>query len=83
MIRAHQAAIEELTRNGTCIRDVTLCRGENCIVATWPGAGGSKIGDTAIVVISREHPKNDKLEKKWAVQNRGEVDGNCGPIHQS
>ena len=61
---ADHAAIEEVTRNGSCIRDVSLRRGDHCIVATWPGPGGWKIGDDATVVISREHPQYDSVGMK-------------------
>ena len=52
---------QELSRKGTCIHDVTLRHGMQCIEATWAGDSGQQIVEGAAVVISREHPKVDKL----------------------
>ena len=48
---------QELSRKGTCIHDVTLRHGMECIEATWAGDSGQQIVEGAAVVISREHPK--------------------------
>ena len=48
--------IKELSRNGTCIRDVSLHHGVGCIVATWTGDPGRQIVEGVEVAISREHP---------------------------
>ena len=53
--------MEELLRKGTCIHDVTLRHGIDGIQATWHGYSGRKIEIDAVVVISRTHPKVDKL----------------------
>ena len=53
--------IEKLRRSGNCIHDVTFHRGIDCIKATWPGDGGRHIIQGTSVVISRTHPKIDKL----------------------
>ena len=55
------ADIKELRRKGTCIHGVTLRGGVDCIEATWAGDSGQNIDEDAAVVISREHPKVDKL----------------------
>ena len=39
------ADIQELSRKGTCIHDVTLRRGRDCIEATWAGDSGRHIGE--------------------------------------
>ena len=64
------AEIDNLSRKGTCIHDVTLRRDVDCVEATWVGDVGSLIKDGAVVVISREHPKIDKL-RRCSVANRG------------
>ena len=63
------ADIQELSRKGTCIHDVTLRRGRDCIEATWAGNSGRQIVEGVAVVISREHPKIDKL-RTCTVANR-------------
>jgi len=63
------ADIQELSRRGTCIHDVTLRHGMDCIEATWAGNSGRHILEGAAVVISREHPKIDKL-RTCTVANR-------------
>ena len=52
---------QELSRKGTCIHDVTLRCGEDCIEATWAGDSERHIVEGVSVVISREHPKIDTL----------------------
>ena len=75
------ADIQELSRKGTCIHDVTLRDGMGGIQATWAGHSGQNIVEGAAVVISREHPKVDKPE--LAPSLRGiEVDWNFVPGHQ-
>ena len=53
--------IKDLNLKGTCILDVTLRRGMDCIEATWAGNSGRRIDVGDAVVISCEHPKIDKL----------------------
>ena len=67
--------IEKLRRSGNCIHDVTFHRGIHCIKATWPGDGGQHIIKGTVVVISRTHPKIDKL-RSCVVQerDRGELE---------
>ena len=66
---------EELSRKGTCIHDVTLRRGMDCIKATWAGDSGRHIVEGAAVVISREHPKVDKLRTcTVATRRRGRLE---------
>ena len=67
--------IQELSRKGTCIHDVTLRRGMDCIEATWAGDSGQQIREGATVVISREHPKVDKLRTcTVATRRRGRLE---------
>ena len=69
------ADIEELGRKGTCIHGVTLRGGVDCIEATWAGDSGQNIDEDAAVVISREHPKVDKLGTLTvATRNRGRLE---------
>ena len=69
------ADIQELSRKGTCIHDVTLRRGMDCIEATWAGDSGRHIVEGAAVVISREHPKVDKLRTcTVATRSRGRLE---------
>ena len=37
LVDPERAEIQELRRNGTCIRDVSLYRREHCIEAKWDG----------------------------------------------
>ena len=62
--------IDKLRRNGNCIHDVTFHRGIDCIKAAWPGDGGQHIMQGTFVVISRTHPKIDKLTS-CVVKERG------------
>ena len=64
-----QSDLRELTRSGTCLLAVTLRHGTDCIEATWDGGSGQHIVNGASVVISREHPKIDKL-RTCTVANR-------------
>ena len=69
------ADIQELSRKGTCIHDVTLRRDMDCIEATWAGDSGQNIEEGAAVVISREHPKVDKLRTcTVATRRRGRLE---------
>ena len=42
---------QELSRKGTCIHDVMLRHGMECIEATWAGDSGQNIVEGAAVVI--------------------------------
>ena len=63
------AGIRELSRKGTCIYDVTLRPCMDCTEVTWAGDDGRHIVEGDVVVISREHPKIDKL-RTCTVSNR-------------
>ena len=71
--------IDELRRTGNCIHDVTLHRGIDCIKAAWLGDGGQHIVKGTSVVISRKHPKIDKLRTCVVAKGGGEVNWNVGP----
>ena len=47
--------IQELSRKGTCIHDVTLRGGMDGIKATWAGDSGRHIVEDAAVVIGASH----------------------------
>ena len=64
------AELQELSRHGTCIHEVTLRRGRDCTEATWAGGSGRHLDEGAAVVISRAHPKIDKL-RTCTVLDRG------------
>ena len=66
-----QADIQELSRKGTCMHDVTLRHGMDCIEAAWAGDSGRHIVEGTVVVIIREHPKIDKLRTCTAVKRSG------------
>ena len=67
--------IEELSRKGTCIHDVTLRRGIDGIQATCDGNSGLEIVTGASVVISRTHPKVDTLKTlKVRRRNQGQLE---------
>ena len=69
-----QADIQELNRKGTCILNVTLRPGMDCIEA-MVGDSGRQIVEGAAVVISREHPKVDKLRTcTVATRRRGRLE---------
>ena len=64
-----------LSRKGTCIHDVTLRCGMDCIEATWTGDYGEHIVAGVVVVISRGHPKTDKLRTcTVAKRSRGRLE---------
>ena len=69
-IDPEQADLQELSRKGTCIHNVTLRPGMDCIEAQ---VGENQLSqcfvEKASVVISRKHPKVDKLKTCW-VQTR-------------
>ena len=74
-IDAELADIEELRRKGTCILAVTLRAGVDGIEATWAGDSGQNIEEGAAVVISREHPKVDRLRTfTVATRNPGRLE---------
>ena len=69
------ADIEELRRKGTCIHAVILRAGVDGIEATWAGDSGQNIEEGAAVVISREHPKVDRLRTfTVATRNPGRLE---------
>ena len=57
-----QDQMQDLRRSGTCLFDVTLRHGEDCIEASFDGGCGQKWAIDAAVVISRRHPSIDKLK---------------------
>jgi len=60
-----QDQMQDLRRSGTCLFDVTLRHGEDCIEASFDGGCGQKWAINAAVVISRRHPSIDKLKSLW------------------
>ena len=74
-INPEASDMEELFRKGTCIHDVTLRHGSDGIQATWRGHSGRLILTGAVVVISRTHPKVDKLRTfNVATRHEGQLE---------